>query len=118
MNRRDAAIAQTRCDIEREADRARRARRLAERTSDRDVVHDREDRELENDRMRALVRAKPEQRQRVEDRYDAAEAEILNARAAAARTPEREPMPDLDGGRGDAPETPWTPSWADPGSTP
>jgi hypothetical protein len=111
MSRRDDAIVQTRREIERQTDRARRAQRLAERAAERDAAHDREDRELENHRMRAVVHAEPEQRQRIEDRYDAAEVEMLRERAAAAK---RAPIADLDGGRGAAPEQPWTPTWQNP----
>ncbi|MDP1849562.1 MAG: hypothetical protein Q8K79_17385 [Solirubrobacteraceae bacterium] len=115
MTRRDEGFRAALDDIERERQRERRARSVAQRTAAREAHDEQEDRELRRARFRALHRAAPEERQRVEDLHDGFEADALRERAAATRRPP--PPSDLDGGRGSdsgAPADPPRPTYRNP----
>ena len=118
MTRRDEGFRAALDDIEREHDRNRRARAHALRRDQRDAEYEHEDRELRRARHRALQRAAPEDRDRVEDLHDGFEADALRDRAGTARL--KPPVSDLDGGRGSgsgAPAGPPQPTWHNPGLT-
>jgi hypothetical protein len=117
--RRDA-IERTRHEITREAERERRHRIAADRGAARDAERDDEDRDVRRERLRkAMTTDDPISRLIVEAATDRAEIDRLRDRAATDSTPERETTreitPDLDAGRGTAPEQPWRPSWGEPG---
>ena len=109
MSRRNEAFDSALDDIERERERERRARSVAQRTAAREADDEQEDRELRRARFRALRRAAPEERQRVEDLHDCFEADALRERAAATRR--APPASDLDGGRGSGSGAPANPPW-------
>lgn len=74
-----------------------------------------DERDLRRRRFRALMAAPEQERDRVDDRFDALEADLLRDLERPAAPP-----PDLDAGRGTgtgAPAMPHRPTWANPGPT-